>query len=74
MSGAGTFVTPTNPDGGGGTQFTIRPTYWIGFGSHAAGTVVTQDILRFPQELQFPAGEFNAECLFDGKAWKLTYQ
>jgi len=74
MSRSGTFVVPTNMDGGGGIQFTVRPTYWIAWGSHAPGIVVSQDILRFPQMLQFPAGEFFADCRFNGRDWELSYQ
>lgn len=74
MSGAGTFVVPTDPDGGGGIQFTVNPIYWIAFGQHTKGTVVTQDILRFPYALHYPTGKFNAIAAFDGSAWAVSYR
>ena len=73
MSGSGTYVTPTSSDGAGGTQFTINPVYWVAFGSHLAGTVVTQDILSFPQELKFPDGRFSADCEFTGNGWVVSF-
>jgi hypothetical protein len=73
MSGAGTFVVPTGPDGGGGTQFSITPEYWVSFGEHIAGTVVTQDILHYPYKLSFPTGRFNAVCIFDS-GWSVSYR
>jgi hypothetical protein len=76
MSGAGTFVKPTNPSsngsGPGGRQFTITPEYWVAFGAHEAGAVVTEDMLRFPQRIQFPDGKFTAECVFTGVGWQAT--
>lgn len=74
MSGSGTYIVPTNPDGGGGTQFSITPTYWVAFGSHEQGTVVTEDILNFPQEVKFPVGSFSADCTFNGSSWVVTYE
>ncbi|WP_198653436.1 hypothetical protein [Actinocorallia populi] len=74
MSGAGTFVKPTSPDGGGGVQFTINPVYWVAFGSHEQGEVITTDVLSFPQELKYPDGKFNAECRFTGAGWELSYE
>lgn len=75
MSGAGTFVVPTNPNGdGGGTGFGITPSYWVAFGSHTPGTVVTEDILNFPQELAFPVGKFNAKCVLNAGGWSVSYE
>lgn len=75
MSGRGTFVVPTQPNGdGGGTQFSITPVYWVGFGSHAPGIVVTEDILDFPHELTFPVGSFNAVCVLDSGGWNVKYE
>jgi hypothetical protein len=74
MSGAGTYVMPTNPDGGGGTQFSISPTYWVAFDSHEQGTVVTEDVLSFPEEIRFPVGTFSADCAFTGSGWTVKFE
>ncbi|WP_405110212.1 DUF2087 domain-containing protein [Micromonospora sp. NBC_01405] len=71
MSGAGTFVVSTQPDTG--VQFEITPTYWLAFGSYEAGTVVSEDILTRPYQLQFPDGATKAVATFDGKNWTVEY-
>ncbi|MFI0796280.1 hypothetical protein ACH4OY_26880 [Micromonospora rubida] len=71
MSGAGTFVVATKPDTG--VQFEITPTYWLAFGSYTAGTVVSEDILTKPYQLQFPDGATKAIATFDGKNWTVKY-
>lgn len=71
MSGAGTFVVPTEPKTG--ASFTVTPTYWIAFGSHQPGEVVTTDVLTEPYKLQFPNGDNYAEATFDGRDWKVQY-
>ena len=71
MSGAGTFVVSTQPDTG--VEFEITPTYWLAFGSYQAGTVVSEDILTRPYQLQFPDGETSAVATFDGKNWTVQY-
>ncbi|MEV7229944.1 hypothetical protein AB0M79_23440 [Polymorphospora sp. NPDC051019] len=71
MSGAGTFVVPTQP--ATGVEFEITPTYWLAFGSYLPGTVVTEDILTSPYELQFPDGETKATATFDGVNWSVQF-
>jgi hypothetical protein len=73
MGGYGTFVTPTQPTGGGGLQFEVTPNYWIAFGQFVQGTVITQSILTYPTAVRFPVGMFNAEASFDGLSWKIDY-
>ncbi|MEU6076767.1 hypothetical protein [Micromonospora sp. NPDC047074] len=71
MSGAGTFVVSTQPNAG--VEFEITPTYWLAFGSYTAGTVVSEDILTNPYQLQFPDGETSAVATFDGANWTVQY-
>ncbi|MFI9530443.1 hypothetical protein [Micromonospora rosaria] len=71
MSGAGTFVVPTQPKTG--AQFLLTPTYWLAFGSYKAGTVVTEDILTEPYQLKYPDGETDATAVFDGENWTITF-
>ncbi|MEU4568011.1 hypothetical protein [Micromonospora sp. NPDC023956] len=71
MSGAGTFVVPTQSDTGAG--FGVTPTYYLAFGSYKPGTVVSESILTSPTALVFPDGETDATAVFDGKSWTITF-
>ncbi|WP_063713748.1 hypothetical protein [Amycolatopsis nigrescens] len=71
MSGAGTFVVPTEPKYK--QQFDPHPAYWIAFGKYAAGDVVDQSGMTYPERLEFAGGNFNANCSFDGSGWSITY-
>lgn len=74
MYGSGTFVVPTQPTGaGGGRQFSIQPQYWIAFGNYQPGEVVDESVLYFPAEVQFTGALFNADCVFNGLGWEITY-
>lgn len=71
MSGAGTFVVPTQPSTG--VEFEMTPTYWLAFGRYEAGVVVSTSILTNPFELQYPDGETKATADFDGQNWTVTF-
>lgn len=74
MYGAGTFVAPTQPTGSsGGLQFQIRPQYWVAFGNHQAGEVIDESALYYPIQVQFSGSSFNADCVFNGTGWEITY-
>ncbi len=71
MSGAGTAVTPTEPNTW--LQFDPRPRYWIGFGHYPAGTVLDPTGLVAPLQVQFPGGATSADCAYDGGSWRVTF-
>lgn len=71
MSGFGTFVAPTQPDYR--VQFDPHPSYWIGLGRYTPGVVVDTAGMTKPKEVAFPVGATNADCVFDGKGWRIDY-
>ncbi|WP_018682679.1 hypothetical protein [Actinokineospora enzanensis] len=71
MSGAGTFVLPTEPNYQ--AQFDPHPQYWIAFARFNAGTVVDESGMTNPENIMFKAGNTIADCVFDGKSWVVTY-
>ncbi|GLZ42473.1 hypothetical protein [Actinokineospora sp. NBRC 105648] len=71
MSGAGTFVLPTEP--GYSAQFDPHPQYWLAFGRYAAGVVVDESGMTNPVNIEFRSGNTVADCVFDGKNWNITY-
>ncbi len=71
MSGAGTFVVPTEPNYS--VQFDPHPMYWIAFGRFNAGTVVDTAGMTTPQALEFRNGNTKADCVFDGSNWTIDY-
>lgn len=73
MSGAGTFVVATQPTGNGGVQFEVHASYWIALGSYDQGTVITENILTYPVEVDFGPGLFNADCTFTGHDWEISF-
>lgn len=71
MSGAGTFVAPTQTSYE--LEFQPHPEYWIAFGRYDAGVVVDESGMTVPQAVQFGKTNFNADCVFDGSSWDITY-
>lgn len=73
MFGHGTFVTPTSPTGMGGVEFTVHPQYWVAFGNYTQGDVVDVSVLLVPTQVRYPAGQFHADCSFDGRQWAIKF-
>lgn len=66
MSNSGLFVVETQHNAK--VEFLPDPKYWIGFGSHVDGDVVTTDELIAPIEIDFE-GYTHIECTYDGSNW-----
>lgn len=71
MSGAGTFVVPTQAVSS--ATFVITPNYWVAFGKYVAGSVVSAEVLTCPYQIKFPDGQTTATAKFDGLSWTVEY-
>lgn len=71
MSGAGTFVVPSEP--GYRLQFAPEPQYWIALGTYNPGDVVDQSGMTDPARLEFSSGNFKANCRYSTNGWDITY-
>lgn len=70
MSGQGTHVVPAEPNFA--TVFSVRPEYWIAFGSYTPGQVLHSATMIHAQQVTFPVNVTGMTATLDtGNNWTI---
>lgn len=71
MSGAGTFIIPTQPNYE--EIFTPHPEYWITFGNYTQGQVMNIEGITHTQQIDFPANVYSMTATLNAdNSWTLS--